>query len=55
MKQTVFLKMSNTVDFWEYYISRMETGDMALEGAVTQYYKTYFSKGVKFKEESGPA
>jgi AbiV family abortive infection protein len=55
MKQTVFLKMSKTADFWEYYISRMEAGDMALEGAATQYYKTYFSKSLMFKEKSGPA
>jgi hypothetical protein len=49
MKPAVFRKMSSTADFWEYYISRRESGDMELEGAVIQYYKTYFSKGVIFK------
>ncbi|MBI4463594.1 MAG: AbiV family abortive infection protein [Acidobacteria bacterium] len=52
MKPAVFQKMRNTADFWKYYISRMEAGDMALENAATQYYKSYFSKGLRFKEES---
>ena len=52
MKPTVFSKMSNTADFWKYYIACAEGGDKALEAAATQYYKTYFAKGAKFSDES---
>lgn len=51
MNQTTFLKMSNTADFWEYYITRMEAGEMALEDAVTSYHVEYYSKGLKFRTE----
>ena len=37
LKPAVFQKMTNTGDFWEYYISRIEQGNMALEAAVTEY------------------
>lgn len=52
MKPGIFQKMANTEDFWEYYISRMESGDKALENAVTEYNKQYFSKSAKFKIEN---
>jgi AbiV family abortive infection protein len=51
MKSSIFLKMANTEDFWWYYISRMESGDKAIENAVTEYNTKYFSKNVKFKAE----
>lgn len=51
MKPSVFLKMANTEDFWWYYISRMESGNKAIEDAVTEYNKKYFSKNVKFKAD----
>ena len=52
MKPGLFQKMANTGDFWEYYISRMEAGDRALESAVTEYNRLYFSKSAKFKAET---
>lgn len=45
-----FIKMSNTADFWEYYIARMESGDKALENAVADYHQKYFVRGVMFKK-----
>jgi hypothetical protein len=51
MKPAVFQKMSKTGDFWRYYISRMEAGEMAIEAAVTEYYKKYFSKDIKFEAD----
>lgn len=51
MKPTIFPKMAKTADFWEYYISRMEAGDKALETAVTEYNKNYFSKNIKYKPD----
>ena len=49
LKPTVFKKMANTADFWEYYIAQMEVGNMALENVVTEYNKRYFSKDTLFK------
>lgn len=49
LRPTVFQRMANTEDFWRYYISRVESGDMALETAVTEYNKLYFSQGQLFK------
>ena len=54
LKPSVVQKLTKTEDFWWYYISRMEAGDMALETAVTEYHKKYFSKDVKFKTEGAP-
>ena len=45
-------KMLSRRDFWEYYLSRIQAGDMALETAVTQYHKDYFSKDLQFKVET---
>ncbi|MEK8034973.1 AbiV family abortive infection protein [Ideonella sp. DXS29W] len=55
LKPALFQKMANTGDFWEYYISRMESGDMGLESAVTDYNQHYLSKGVAFKPTSNPS
>lgn len=42
--------MTNTADFWEFYIARAEAGDKALEGAVTEYHDKFVSKGALFKQ-----
>ena len=52
LKPSVFQKMANTGDFWEYYISRMEQGNMALEAAVTEYNRSYFSQGKNWNTAS---
>ncbi|HEY5866062.1 MAG TPA: AbiV family abortive infection protein [Candidatus Tectomicrobia bacterium] len=52
---TVWRKMAPTKDFWEYYMSRAQAGDMAIETAAIQYNKDYFSKGLPFKAESHSA
>lgn len=44
LRPAVFQKMANTADFWKYYISRMEQGDMALEAAVIEYNTRYLSQ-----------
>jgi hypothetical protein len=54
MKPTKVHQVCSTPDFWWYLVSRMDAGDMAFESVVTQYYKTYLSKGLQFKEKSGP-
>jgi AbiV family abortive infection protein len=53
LRPSVFQKMANTADFWEYYITKMEKGNTALEAAVTEYNHHYFSKGKLF--DSTPA
>jgi AbiV family abortive infection protein len=55
MKQDVFHKMLSTRDFWEYYMSRKQAGDIAADTVVIQYHKDYFTKGLQFKAESGSA
>jgi hypothetical protein len=55
LKPAVFQKMANTADFWEYYISRMEQGNMALEAAVAEYNQRYISQGKMFKPASNAA
>jgi AbiV family abortive infection protein len=52
LKPTIFQRMANTADFWEYYISQMEQGKMALECAVVEYNQRFFSKGAMFKASS---
>lgn len=52
LKPAVFQKMTNTADFWKYYISRMEQGNMALEAAVTEYNQRYFFQGRTFSPSS---
>lgn len=53
LRPSVFQKMANTSDFWEYYISRMEQGSTALDAAVTEYNQNYFSQGKTWKSASG--
>lgn len=45
LNQKTFLKIANTADFWEYYISKAEDGNLAIEEATTEYHDNYFSKG----------
>jgi len=52
LKPAVFQKMANTDDFWEYYISRMEQGNVALEAAVIEYNQHYSSPGKTFQPEA---
>lgn len=52
LKPTVFKKMTNTADFWEYYISRMEHGHTALDAAVLEYNERFLSKGLAFVQPS---
>lgn len=49
LKPAVFQSMAKTADFWEYYISQMKQGNMALEAAVTEYNRHYFAHGKTFK------
>lgn len=49
LRASVFQKMANKGDFWEYYLSRMEQGNMAFEAAVTEYNQNYFSQGKTWK------
>lgn len=55
LRSTVFQKMANTGDFWHYYISQMERGNMALESAVTEYNRLYLSKGLQFNPDADSA
>ena len=48
LRPSVFQKMAKTADFWEYYISKMEQENTALESAVTEYNLHYISKGKLF-------
>jgi AbiV family abortive infection protein len=48
LRPSVFQKLANSADFWEYYIGRMERGETALETAVISYNDEYFSKGKLF-------
>ena len=49
LKPSVFQSMTKTSDFWQYYISQMEKGNMAIESAVTEYHQNYSSKGKTFQ------
>ena len=53
LRPASFQKMANTSDFWEFYISQMEVGNIALDAAVTQYNNHYLSKGKLFKPVTG--
>lgn len=53
LRPVTFQKMANTEDFWKYYLSRMEQGNMALESAVTEYNDKYLSKGKSFEAAGG--
>jgi AbiV family abortive infection protein len=54
MKPTVLQAMTETEDFWRYYVSCLKTGDAAFEAAVVEYSRLYFAKSIKFKEEGKP-
>lgn len=55
LKPSVFQRMSKTADFWEFYVARVEAGDVALEGAVVDYNKQYFSQARLFMPTDGQA
>lgn len=48
LRPSIFQKIAKTADFWYFYISQMENGNLALESAVTEYYDRYFSKNESF-------
>lgn len=52
LKPSIFQKMANTSDFWYFYVAQMESGNIALESAVTAYNDLYFSKKTLFKAAS---
>ncbi len=54
MKPTVLQAMTETEDFWRYYVSCLKTGDAAFEAAVVEYSRLYFAKSIKFKDEGKP-
>lgn len=54
MKPTVFLTMTESPDFWEYYISRMRAGDASFEDAVMDYNQKYYAKDSKFNPSPKP-
>ena len=44
LSQSTFQKMTNTADFWEYYMSRMRLGDMEFETAACEYHRAFFTQ-----------
>jgi AbiV family abortive infection protein len=52
LRPAVFQRMSNTADFWWYYIAQMESGNTALESAVVGYNNNYLARGKLFLPES---
>lgn len=55
MKPQVLVSLTDSADFWQYYISCMKTGDSAFEAAISEYSRKYYAKNVKFKDEGGGA
>ena len=55
LKPALWLKIANTKDFWEYWLSRNQAGDIAIETVTVQYNQDYFSKGLQFKAERNSA
>jgi AbiV family abortive infection protein len=52
LRPSIFQKIANTDDFWYFYIAQMESGNLALESAVTEYNDLYFSKRSLFRAEA---
>lgn len=52
LRPSIFQKMTNTADFWYFYLAQMKGGNLALESAVTEYYDRYFSKRALFVVKS---
>lgn len=50
LKQSVLTNMLNTEDFWEFYISHLNQGVVALEKIAITYHDGYYQKGLKFKQ-----
>jgi AbiV family abortive infection protein len=52
LRSAVWLKMVNTKDFWEYWLSRNQAEVTTIDTVAIQYHKDYFSKGLQFKAEN---
>lgn len=55
LKSSQVSELMNTSDFWWYYISRMEAGQMDYAQAVLQYRQAYAVTGRLFKQEASDA
>jgi len=49
LKPSIFQKLLNNADFWEYYLSKMESGTTAFDEAVADYNRAYLTQGKYFK------
>jgi len=49
MKSEQLKKMTNTEDFWWYYIEQCQAGNRDFAAAAIDYQRKYFSKGNEFK------
>lgn len=49
MKSAKFQEMLNTEDFWWYYISRMEAGQLDIAEAVLVYERDHIKAGIPFR------
>lgn len=48
LKPATWRKMSNSGDFWRFYVSRLEQGAAQLEAMTLEYHEKYFTKGELF-------
>lgn len=51
MKKAQVKQLFNNVDFWWYYIAKLEAGECEISKSVVDYQREYLSKGLKFKNE----
>ena len=52
INQNTLTKMMNTRDFWEFYLSELESGKITLEKAAVTYHDNYYKKKKYFQAES---
>lgn len=52
MKSTEYQKITNTEDFWWYYLAQLESGQKTFAEAVVQYRSEFFLNGKQFKSVS---
>jgi AbiV family abortive infection protein len=50
-KKAQVKQLFNNVDFWWYYIAKLEAGEYEISKFVVDYQREYLSKGLKFKNE----
>jgi AbiV family abortive infection protein len=55
MKRTQFQKISNTEDFWWYYVHQVESGNKDFADAVMSYQQRYVKTGTVFQTSKGPS